>query len=252
LKDVSSETTSSSLTRVSQLLKWNKKRLFSEFVGTYILVLVGPSSVIVTSLFVHSPFIIPGIERLLLVALTFGGTVSALILILGKYSGAIINPAITIALASARVLKKEMLIPYLIFQIFGGIVAGLTLLILFGSIDTATSLGSTKLGGGISPITGIVLEAVGTSILSFSVLVASTRMKVARNQALFVGATLFALIAFIGPFTGAGFNPARSLGPSLASGYLNNLYVYFVGPILGGLFAGILFRGLQSGLIYVE
>ena len=126
-----------------------------------------------------------------------------------------------------------------------GVLAGLTLRFFFLSIDT-TSLGSTRLAGGISPVLGIIIEALGTFILASSALIASTRIKGSKKQGLFVGITLFLLIIFIGPLTGAGLNPARSLGPSIASGYIENLYVYFIGPIIGALLAGLLFRAMRN------
>jgi glycerol uptake facilitator-like aquaporin len=174
--------------------------------------------------------------------MTFGGTVALVILGLGRYSGSIINPAITLATASARLLRRELVALYLLFQVIGGILAGFTLKLLFLSSGDGTSLGSTKLAVGISPILGIALEAAGTFFLASSALVATTRIRKTTNQALLVGGTLSVLIVFIGPFTGAGFNPARSLGPSLASGYLSNIYVYLVGPIMGAILAGLLFR----------
>jgi len=61
-----------------------------------------------------------------------------------------------------------------------------------------------------------------------------------------VGATLFLLILLIGPLTGASFNPARSLGPSLFSGYFRNQIVYYVGPLTGGLLAGLAFAGARK------
>ncbi|MGI0084771.1 MAG: aquaporin [Nitrososphaerales archaeon] len=72
-------------------------------------------------------------------------------------------------------------------------------------------------------------------------------MKRAHNQAFLVGATLFVLIFLLGPLTGAGLNPARTIGPALASGYTENLYVYFVGPIVGAVLAGLLFRLTRNG-----
>jgi len=60
-----------------------------------------------------------------------------------------------------------------------------------------------------------------------------------------VGGTLAILILLIGPLTGAGFNPARSLGPALASGYFSNLYVYVIGPAVGALIAGLLFERIR-------
>lgn len=215
---------------------WKKESL-SEFVGTYTLVVIGPASIIATS-----ALSVPEPLALCLVALTFGGTVSVVILGIGRYSGSIINPAITLAAASANLLRKELVVPYLLFQTMGGILAGLTLRLLFLSLDNSTKLGSTMLAGSISPDLGMALEAGGTFILASSALIATTRIKQRKYQALLVGTTLFVLILFIGPLTGAGLNPARSIGPSLASGYFSNLYVYLVGPIAGATVAGFLFR----------
>lgn len=215
-----------------------KKECLSELVGTYVLVLAGPGAVILLSLVSFS-----GIIALSLTALVFGGTVALMILVFGRHSGSVINPAVTLAVASARLLKRELVIPYLSFQITGGILAGVTLRFLFlSTINSSVDLGSTKLAAGISPLLGIVFEAVGTFVLASSALVASTRIRRVELQALLVGSTLSILILFIGPLTGAGFNPARSLGPSLGSGYFQNLYVYFLGPVVGAISAGFVFR----------
>lgn len=218
-----------------------KKECLSELVGTYALVVIGPTAVILLSLISISKF-----DALALIALTFGGTVSLIILALGKHSGSVINPALTLAVASARLLKRDLIIPYLVFQTLGGILAGLTLRFLFLSSVSTTYLGSTALASGISPVLGILFEFIGTFILASSALVASTRIKNPKYQALLVGFTLFVLILIIGPLTGAGFNPARSLGPSLASGYFSNFYVYLIGPVMGALTAGLLFRVVRD------
>lgn len=214
-----------------------KKECLSELIGTYLLVLIGPASVILLSIVSLS-----GFEALALIALTFGGTVALIILFFGKHSGSVINPALTLAVASAKLLKRNLIVPYLFFQLVGGILAGFTLRFVFLSSLNATDLGSTKLASGINPILGVTFEAIGTFILASSALIASTRLKKTHHQALFVGTTLFFLILFIGPLTGAGFNPSRSLGPSLASGYFTNLDIYFIGPIIGALIAGLAFR----------
>ncbi len=219
-----------------------KKECLSELAGTYLLVLLGPSSIVVASL-VPS---IGAIESLLFIAFAFGATVGFVILLLGKYSGAIINPAITFGATFARVLHSKYFIPYLSFQIAGGLLAGLTLKIIFSSITPTMDLGSTKLAVGISPTFAVIIEAIGTFVLTISALVASTRIKNSKGQALLVGSTLFFLILLIGPLTGASFNPARSLGPALLSGYIDNLYVYFIGPIVGAVIAGIIFRLIRE------
>jgi MIP family channel proteins len=218
-----------------------RKECLSELIGTYALVLIGPGSIILLSFVSLSK-----LDALWLIALAFGGTVGFVILALGKHSGSVINPALTLAVASASLLKRDLIVPYLTFQMLGGILAGFTLRFVFNSSINSSYLGSTILAKGINPVLGILFEFIGTFVLATSALVASTRLKSARYQGLLVGATLFVLILFLGPLTGAGFNPARSFGPSLASGYFSNLYVYFVGPILGALSAGLLFRVIQS------
>jgi len=209
----------------------------SELVGTYLLVVIGPGTIV--SLSVLS---ISGPEALALVALSFGGTVALVIFFLGEFSGAIINPALTVAALSAKQLRAGLVVPFLAFQIIGGALAGYSLKLVFGSLGDGTSLGSTKLAVGVTPSTGILLESVGTFFLACSALVASTRIRKASHQALLVGGTLAVLILLIGPSTGAGFNPARSLGPSLASDYFTDFYVYLVGPLAGALIAGFAFR----------
>jgi glycerol uptake facilitator-like aquaporin len=184
-------------------------------------------------------------EALYLVALTFGISVSVIIFLLGEHSGAVINPALTLAAASARLLRWNLGIPYLLFQTTGGMLAGLTLRVVFGSSGEATSLGSTKLAPNISPMMGTGLEALGTFVLAVSALASTAWINRAALQGLTVGGTLTILILLIGPLTGAGFNPARSLGPSLASGYFSNISVYIVGPVAGALLAGLLFRQIH-------
>ena len=222
-----------------------KKECLSELLGTYLLVLVGPSSIIVAALI----FDFNTVESLLFVAFSFGGTVALVVYFLGKHSGAIINPAITFGATFAKILHSKYFVPYLFFQLVGGLLAGLTLKFIFSSTAASTTtieLGSTELAKGVSPVLGLALEIVGTFILTISALIASTSIKSAIGRALLVGGTLFVLILFIGPLTGASFNPARSLGPSLASGYFTNLYLYIIGPLVGALLAGLVFRSVKE------
>ena len=220
-----------------------KKECFSELLGTYLLVTIGPASIILTAL-------APGLgslSTLVLVALAFGGIVGIVILMLGIFSGAVINPAITVGASLAGTLKSRYLAPYLFFQTLGGLLAGLTLRIIFFSTGDTTGLGSTRLSDAVNPILGTLVETFGTFVLTVSALVASSYIHGPKRQALLVGSILFILILLIGPLTGAGFNPARSLGPAVASGQIQNLYVYLVGPIVGAVAAGLVFRRARNG-----
>lgn len=209
--------------------------------GTYLLVFIGPGSAVIASLLG-----LPSVEALGLVAGVFGGVVAAVILFLGRISGAHINPAITLSNAAAGFDKRGFTLPYIGFQIAWGLLAGLCLKLVFGTLVPSISLGSTKLGLGISPTEGIGLEIAGTFVLAMSALTAISFLRSAVKQAFLVGGTLFVLIMLIGPLTGGSFNPVRSLGPSLFSGYFDNQLVYYVGPLIGGACAGLTFRLVRN------
>lgn len=128
----------------------------------------------------------------------------------------------------------------------GSLLAGATLWNLFSSIDATNNLGSTQLANRIDPTGGIVLEATGTFVLSFSVLFASTQIRNPIKQGLLIGTTLFILIVLIGPLTDASFNPARSFGPSVASGFFKDQYVYWLGPFFGASISALAFKMITN------
>ena len=214
-----------------------RRALLAELVGTYILVFIGPSSVLLASTI---PQVSP-LEALTLIAAAFGCTVAGIIILLGRHSGAHINPAITLATTVAGMARRSEFLPYIGFQLAGGLLAGLTLKLVFTAFASSMELGSTRLAPGITPIEGVAIEVTGTFVLAISALSASSFISSTTKQGLLVGLTLFVLIMFIGPLTGASFNPARSLGPSLFSGYFAGQLVYWVGPLIGGSLAGLLF-----------
>jgi len=218
-------------------------KYFSEMLGTYVLVFVGPGSIIVSA-----SLGLPWPETLLIVATTFGGTVALVILALGRFSGAHINPAITIGSTFAGSFDSGLMLPYVVFQIAGAILAGISLRITLGTIEPLAYLGSTELAPGVTTLEGTVLEVIGTFILTLSALVASSYVKSPLRKAALVGGTLLVLILFIGPLTGASFNPARSLGPSVFSGYFSDQFVYYIGPLCGAAIAGLTFRQVRTSI----
>ena len=219
-----------------------KRECSAEFLGTYLLVLFGAGSVIVSS-------VIKGFDALVFVAGIFGGTVMLAILLFGKHSGAHINPAVTIAHAFARKTRNDLLLPYLFFQGVGAVLAGLTLRLLFLSHSVLPAdLGSTELARGINPVYGIGIEAIGTFLLSSAALTATFYIRGRAKQAALVGGTLFFLILMFGPLTGASFNPARSIGPALWSWHWAGEYVYFIGPLIGAILAALLFKTVENSV----
>ena len=217
-----------------------KRECSAEFAGTYLLVLFGAGSVIV------SP-VIKGFSALVFVAGVFGGTVALVILVLGKHSGAHINPAVTIAHAFARRTRNDLILPYLCFQGLGAVVAALTLRLFFlNQTVFPADLGSTELARGVNTLYGIGIEAFGTFLLCSAALTATFYVRKSISQAALVGGTLFFLILLFGPLTGASFNPARSVGPALWSGHWTAEYVYLIGPLFGATLAALLFKLIEN------
>jgi len=217
-----------------------KRECSAEFLGTYLLVLFGAGSVIV------SPTI-KGVGALLFVAGVFGGTVTLDILLLGKHSGAHINPAVTIAHAFTRRTRDDLSLPYLCFQGLGAVLAAFTLRMFFLNESVfPADLGSTELARGVSPLFGIVIEAIGTFILCSAALTASFYIRNRLMQATLVGGTLFFLVLLFAPLTGASFNPARSIGTALWSWRWSGVYVYVIGPLIGAIFAALLFKLVEN------
>ena len=212
----------------------------AEFVGTYLLVLFGAGSVMVST-------VIKGFEALLFVASIFAGTVVLNILLLGKHSGAHINPAVTIAHALSKKTRNDLILPYLCFQGLGAAVAALTLRMFFlNQTVFPADLGSTELARGLNPLLGIGIEAIGTFLLCSAALTATFYVRKTLWQAVLVGGTLFLLILMFGPLTGASFNPDRSFGPAFWSWHWSGEYVYLIGPLIGAVLAAFLFKMIRS------
>ena len=117
-----------------------------------------------------------------------------------------------------------------------------TLKLIFSQFGASIDLGATKLASGVSVPVGILLETGGTLVLAMSGFLASLKIHRKPGEAALIGSTLFVIILALGPLTNASLNPARSLGPALATGYFTNLYVYWIGPLAGGLIAGLVYR----------
>jgi MIP family channel proteins len=209
------------------------------------LVLIGPGTIAAVSLAQG----IPTLEALVIIGFAFGATVALVILLLGRISGAHINPAITLAHTIAGKTSLEMFLPYVSFQVLGGLLGAFTVKLIFSQFGSSVDLGATKLASGVSPLIGTLLETAGTIVLAMSGFLASLRIHKKPGEAALIGSTLFVIILALGPLTNSSLNPARSLGPALASGYLTNLYVYWIGPLAGGLISGLVFRFMERSKI---
>ena len=198
------------------------KKLLSEFLGTFALVFAGTGAIVINE-------VSGGVVTHVGIALTFGLVVLAMIYTLGDISGAHLNPAVTFGFFVARRLPGSQVLPYIVSQCSGAIVASLLLRVLF---PTSVTLGATIPSGGA--MQSFVLEVVLTAILMFAILGVSTG---ASEKGITAGIVVGAVIAFealfAGPISGASMNPARSLGPALVSLKHSSLWIYLTAPLLG-------------------
>src|SRR3954451_14535688 len=181
----------------------------------------------------------------LLHALTLGVLVYAL----AASSGAHFNPAVTVAQLAIGQIRARDAAAYVVFQLAGGALAGLLVLLLFHHAGASVHYGATavnaKVISGGSPWLGLVAEAVGTFMLMWAVMAVAVNPRGEKHFAgLVIGGALGLAVMVFGPATGAGLNPARWLGPALASGTYTDFWIFIVGPIVGALLAAFGYRSL--------
>ena len=202
------------------------KKLVAEFLGTFCLVFAGTGAIVIDT-------VSGGAVSHVGVALTFGLIVLAMIYTIGDISGAHINPAVTIGFFVARRFEARNVLPYVVSQCAGALVASVALRFLF---PQSATLGATVPAG--SAMQSFVLEMILTALLMFVILSVSTG---AREKGITAGIAVGAVIAlealFGGPISGASMNPARSLAPALVSGNTRLLWIYLVAPVIGALLA---------------
>jgi len=177
------------------------------------------------------------------IGLVFGLVVMVMIYGGGHLSGAHFNPAVTVAFALGRHFPVREAVVYIAAQLAGATVAAFLLLGAWG--DRPADLGATvpSVGAG----TALGYEVVLTALLMFVITAVATDTRaVGAAAAIAIGGTVGLDALFGGPVTGASMNPARSLGPALASGTWTDFWVYVAGPLAGatiGVFAYALVRG---------
>jgi aquaporin Z len=225
-------------------LEW--RRLFSELLGTFLLVLVGAGGGVVNAVSNGQ------ISRAAAVTAP-GLMVLAIILFMGAISGAHLNPAVSIAFATRGNFPWLRVPGYIIAQLVGSTLAVLLLRAIFGNVGM---LGATEPGPGINDWQAVLVEFLLTAGLVSTILgTASKAQNLGPISAFGVGAYIILAGLWSSPISGASMNPARSFGPDLVLWNFSNYWVYIVGPIGGALVAvGIAFilRGRGGGMSGIE
>ncbi|MGZ4276319.1 MAG: MIP/aquaporin family protein [Solirubrobacteraceae bacterium] len=212
-------------------LQW--RRLFSELLGTFLLVLAGAGGGVVNAVS-HGQ-----ISRTAAVTAP-GLTVMAIILFMGAVSGAHLNPIVTIAFGLRGDFPWRRATGYVLVQFAGATLACLFLSAVFGNVG---QLGATVPGTGVADWQAMLIELVLTAGLVSTILgTASTAQNVGPLSAIGVGGYIVLAGLWSSPISGASMNPARSFGPDAVLGDFAHFWVYVVGPFAGALIAvGIAF-----------
>jgi aquaporin Z len=213
------------------------RHFVAEFTGTFALVFVGSGAIIVSRL--------PGANiGLVEIALAHGIILAVMVTALMRVSGHF-NPAVTIGFAFTRRIGPLMAGIYLAAQLLGAMLAAYALrgLLPLELFDAARG-GGQFVASDISFNQAVILEAIATFFLVFVIFGTAVDPKAPQVGGFAIGLTIAADILAIGPLTGGSMNPARSLGPAVASGIWEGHAIYWIGPIVGGLVAALLYEHL--------
>jgi aquaporin Z len=225
------------------------KRAFAEFVGTFWLVLGGCGSAVLAAAF-------PGLGiGFVGVALAFGLTVLTMAFAIGHISGCHLNPAVSFGLWAGKRFPGSELLPYIVAQVIGAIVAaGLLYLIASGreGFDIAGGLASNGFAehspGGYSLLACLITEIVMTFMFLIVILGATDKRAPVGFAPIAIGLCLTLIHLISIPVTNTSVNPARSTGPAIFVGdwALSQLWLFWLAPILGAILAGFVYRAAMT------
>jgi len=213
------------------------RHFVAEFVGTFGLVFIGGGAIMAAEL-VRNP---AGITQ---VALAHGLILALMVTATMRVSGHL-NPAVTLGFLVTKRIEPVMAGVYIIAQLLAAILAAYALKGLFpAAVAASTRLGGQSISIEVSTLQAIVLEFIATFFLVFVVFGTAVDPKAPKVGGFAIGLTIAADILAIGPLTGGSMNPARSFGPAVASGIFEGQAVYWIGPILGGIAAALIYEAL--------
>jgi MIP family channel proteins len=211
-----------------------RRALAAELIGTFALVFAGAGAIMVDGK--------TGVLGHVGVAITFGLVIMAMIYAVGHVSGAHFNPAVSFAFALSRHFPWPRAAAYWAAQIAGALIAAI---LLRSSLGNIAHVGATLPSG--SERQSFLWEIVLTFFLMFVIMAVATDTRaVGEAAAIAVGGTVGLDALFGGPISGASMNPARSLGPALASGDLHALWIYLTAPLLGAALGAVAYQLIRG------
>jgi MIP family channel proteins len=214
------------------------QKLTAEFIGAFAIVFFGEGAVCAYQFLHASPEL-----SLFGVAIAHGLAIAVMICALGHISGGHFNPAVTIGFWVTKRINTLDAIAYWAAQLAGAVAAAYLLkAVIPEEIWRTVALGAPSLTRDFTVLSGLILEAVTTFflVLTFFATAVDEHNSSRPYAGFCIGLVITIAIVVAGPFTGGALNPARAFGPALAANHWANHGVYWVGPLLGGFFAGLL------------
>ena len=225
------------------------RKYLAESIGTFWLTFAGCGSAVLAATFPEVGIGFLG------VSLAFGLTVITMAYAIGHVSGCHLNPAVTIGLCAGGRFPANQILPYIIAQVAGGIVAAALLYIIAnGSPEFSLAGGFASNGyaehspGGYNMVAAFAMELVMTAMFLFVIMGATHGKAPAGFAPLAIGLALVLIHLVSIPVTNTSVNPARSTGPALFVGgwALAQLWLFWVAPIMGGIVGAIAYRWISS------
>lgn len=215
------------------------RRLVAEALGTFGLVFVGAAVVVVNGGFPNSGIGLLGI------ALAHAVVLSVMITATMTISGGHLNPAVTVALLAVRRIDPVSAVAYIVAQLVAALVAAYAVKLLLppGAVRAAL-LGVPVIASSVTLGQAIGIEAVLTFFLVSAVFGTAVSPDAPRVAGFGIGLVLLFDILVGGPLTGAAMNPARAFGPAAVAGQWLGHVVYWVGPLVGGIVAALLWESV--------
>jgi len=218
----------------------NPRNWLAEGIATFCLVFFGPLSVILAAVAFGTGL---SIEGIIMISLAHGSAIGLMVYAFGHISGAHINPAVTIPMIITKKISPADGAGYIALQLIGGIIAAFALVAILPDLGQAVNFGTQAPGDLINgdPMSALWLEMIFTFFLVTTIFLVAVHKKApAGIHGISIGGMVFLLHLVGVPLTGASMNPARTLGPAIASGFWEFHWVYWVGPIIGGIIAGLI------------
>ncbi len=212
----------------------------AELVGTFILVFGGTA--VAVGAILSRPTAGAAYDSLA-IALAFGLTLVAVVAAIGHVSGAHVNPAVTLAMAATGKFPWKLVPVYVVAQLVGAVLAALATWLTFGEpARSEANLAATYPAEGVGDVQAFFVEVLITFILVFVVMAVATDSRApAAIAPIAVGFALAVGVFIAGPVTGGAVNPVRALGPMLIAGDLTSVWLYLLGPLVGGVSAAFLY-----------